>query len=143
VRHERPQGFIRVWPDLAQLRHSCAPNSSVVVVGKYALLHVLLWCVRRAPLMCGPTLRCCSTPFILTDLLCSYVSVSAACILFFCCQVRHERPQGFIGVWPDLALLRHSCAPNSSVVVVGKYALLHATADLDPGTEVTFNKLGR
>uniref|UniRef100_A0A383VNI3 SET domain-containing protein n=1 Tax=Tetradesmus obliquus TaxID=3088 RepID=A0A383VNI3_TETOB len=57
-------------------------------------------------------------------------------------QVRHERPQGFIGVWPELALLRHSCAPNSSVVVVGKHMLLHATADLDPGTEVTFNKLG-
>jgi SET and MYND domain-containing protein len=63
--------------------------------------------------------------------------------VFLCCQVRHERPQGFIGVWPDLALLRHSCAPNSSVVVVGKHLLLHATADLDPGTEVTFNKLGR
>jgi hypothetical protein len=58
-------------------------------------------------------------------------------------QVRHERPQGFIGVWPELALLRHSCAPNSSVVVVGKHALLHATADMDADTEVTFNKLGR
>ncbi|KAF6265159.1 hypothetical protein COO60DRAFT_1697986 [Scenedesmus sp. NREL 46B-D3] len=57
-------------------------------------------------------------------------------------QVRHERPQGFIGVWPELALLRHSCAPNSSVVVVGKHALLHATADLDAGSEITFNKLG-
>lgn len=58
-------------------------------------------------------------------------------------QVRHERPQGFLGVWPELAMLRHSCAPNSSVVVVSRYMLLHATEDLDPGAEITSNKIGR
>lgn len=56
--------------------------------------------------------------------------------------MRHERPQGFIGVWPELAFFRHSCVPNTSVVVVGKYLLMHATADLEPGQEFTFNKLG-
>jgi SET and MYND domain-containing protein len=73
----------------------------------------------------------------------SAAAAAAAAAVVAVLQVRHERPQGFIGVWPELALLRHSCAPNSSVVVVGKHALLHATADLEAGTEVTFNKLGR
>lgn len=57
-------------------------------------------------------------------------------------QVRHERPAGFIGVWPELAFVRHSCAPNSSCVVVDRYLLLHATEDMEAGDEVTFNKIG-
>ena len=57
-------------------------------------------------------------------------------------QVRHERPTGFIGIWPEFAFMRHSCTPNTSVVVVNRYMLLHATDELPAGQEVTVNKLG-
>lgn len=57
-------------------------------------------------------------------------------------QVRHERPAGFIGVWPEFSLLRHSCSPNSSAVVVDRFMLVHATEDIPDGGEVTANKLG-
>jgi SET and MYND domain-containing protein len=56
--------------------------------------------------------------------------------------VRHERPNGFIGVWPEFSLLRHSCAPNSSACVVDNFMLVHATDDIPERGEVTANKLG-
>lgn len=40
-------------------------------------------------------------------------------------------------------MLRHSCAPNTSVCVVDKYLLLHANKDMPAAAELTTNKLGR
>jgi len=59
-------------------------------------------------------------------------------------QLRHQLPVGFIGVWPELAALRHSCAPNTAVTVVGGgYALVHAARELEAGAALTTNKIGR
>jgi hypothetical protein len=58
-------------------------------------------------------------------------------------QLRHEMPVGFIGVWPELAALRHSCAPNTAVAVVGGgHAFVHAARDLETGEALTGNKIG-
>jgi hypothetical protein len=58
--------------------------------------------------------------------------------------VRHRAPLGCIGVWPELAVMRHSCAPNTSMLLLpGGAALFHATTILAAGSELTFNKLGK
>ena len=59
-------------------------------------------------------------------------------------QLRHELPVGFIGVWPDLAAMRHSCAPNTSFTVLGGgYGYIHAARDVEPAAVLTANKIGR
>lgn len=58
-------------------------------------------------------------------------------------QLRHEKPLGFIGVWPEVAAMRHSCAPNTSLAVVGGgFALVHAARELGQGEALTTNKIG-
>jgi hypothetical protein len=58
-------------------------------------------------------------------------------------QLRHELPVGFIGVWPELAAMRHSCVPNTAVAIVGGgYAFIHAAAEAEAGTPLTTNKIG-
>ncbi|GBF94541.1 hypothetical protein Rsub_07075 [Raphidocelis subcapitata] len=58
-------------------------------------------------------------------------------------QLRHELPVGFIGVWPELAAMHHSCAPNTAVAVLGGgHAFVHAARDLAPGEALTTNKIG-
>ena len=59
-------------------------------------------------------------------------------------QLRHELPAGFIGVWPELAALRHSCAPNTAVAVVGRggHMFVHATREVEAGEALTANKIG-
>lgn len=57
--------------------------------------------------------------------------------------MRHQKPMGFIGVWPEFTMLNHSCAPNVSVTVVGDRMLLHASADVPAGGELTTNYIGR
>jgi hypothetical protein len=58
-------------------------------------------------------------------------------------QLRHQLPVGFIGVWPELAAMRHSCSPNTAVTVVGGgYAFLHAAGEAAVGTPLTTNKIG-
>lgn len=60
------------------------------------------------------------------------------------CQLRHELPVGFIGVWPDLAALGHSCEPNTAFAVLpGGHGYLHAARDVDAGGALTTNKIGR
>jgi hypothetical protein len=58
-------------------------------------------------------------------------------------QVRHQAPLGFLGLWPEFALLNHSCAPNVSVTVVKGAMLVHATDTLQPGDELATSYLGR
>jgi hypothetical protein len=60
-------------------------------------------------------------------------------------QLRRETPGPFAGLWPELALLRHSCAPNVSVVPLrGGKLFLHAARTVDAGQEATFGaRLGR
>ena len=35
-------------------------------------------------------------------------------------------PSGFIGLWPEVPLLAHSCVPNTAMAVVGDRLLVHA-----------------
>jgi hypothetical protein len=60
-------------------------------------------------------------------------------------QLRREAPGPFAGLWPELALLRHSCAPNVSAVALrGGRLFLHAARTVDAGAEATFGgRLGR
>ncbi|KAI8469947.1 MAG: hypothetical protein J3K34DRAFT_521745 [Monoraphidium minutum] len=58
-------------------------------------------------------------------------------------QLRREVPRGFLGVWPELAAMRHSCAPNTAVAVVGGgHAFVHAAKDIAAGDALTTNKIG-
>lgn len=57
-------------------------------------------------------------------------------------QARHERPSGFAGLWPEFSLLGHSCAPNTSLLVVGDRLFVHAVNDVPKGTPLTRNYLG-
>ena len=41
-------------------------------------------------------------------------------------QVRQQMPSGFIGLWPEVPLLAHSCIPNTAMTVVGDRLLVHA-----------------
>lgn len=33
-------------------------------------------------------------------------------------QLRHQKPVGYVGLWPEFSLLNHSCLPNTAQVVV-------------------------
>ncbi|GFR47378.1 hypothetical protein Agub_g9091, partial [Astrephomene gubernaculifera] len=59
-----------------------------------------------------------------------------------CMQARHQKPLGYAGLWPELSLLGHSCAPNTSQLVVADRLLLHATDELPAGTPLTRNRVG-
>ena len=58
------------------------------------------------------------------------------------------RPQdtellAFNGLWPEFALLNHSCAPNTSALVVGGRLLLRAARPVLEGDELTTSYLGQ
>ncbi len=57
-------------------------------------------------------------------------------------QTRHEKPLGYVGLWPEAALLAHSCVPNTSQVVVGDRLFLHSIGELPRGTPLTRNQIG-
>lgn len=54
-------------------------------------------------------------------------------------QLRHQTPVGFIGVWPEFALMEHSCVPNTSVCVVKDRMFVHAVEDIPAGFPLTAN----
>lgn len=51
-------------------------------------------------------------------------------------------PGSCAGLWPELALLNHSCAPNAIVVVVGGAAYVRAARPIVEGEEVVVSYLG-
>lgn len=56
--------------------------------------------------------------------------------------VRGGVGQSFLGLWPELALVNHSCVPNALTYVVGDHLYLRAIRDIPPGRQVTKNYLG-
>jgi hypothetical protein len=57
--------------------------------------------------------------------------------------LRELSPESVTGLWPEFALLNHSCAPNTVAVVVGQYLLLRATAPVLAGEELNCSYLGQ
>jgi SET and MYND domain-containing protein len=57
--------------------------------------------------------------------------------------LRELTPESVTGLWPEFALLNHSCAPNTVAVVVGQYLLLRATAPVLAGEELSCSYLGQ
>ncbi|KAG1663734.1 hypothetical protein FOA52_006103 [Chlamydomonas sp. UWO 241] len=58
------------------------------------------------------------------------------------CALRGEGPLGHIGVWPEVAMVNHSCAPNATCLTLGDRLLVRASEDIPLGTEVTLNWVG-
>jgi SET and MYND domain-containing protein len=51
--------------------------------------------------------------------------------------LRELDPEAVAGLWPEFVLLNHSCVPNTLAVCVGRYLLLHVTAAVLQGEELT------
>jgi SET and MYND domain-containing protein len=51
--------------------------------------------------------------------------------------LRELDPEAVAGLWLEYALLNHSCVPNTLAVCVGRYLLLHVTAAVMQGEELT------
>ncbi|PNW71670.1 hypothetical protein CHLRE_16g664000v5 [Chlamydomonas reinhardtii] len=56
--------------------------------------------------------------------------------------LRKERSEAVIGVWPEFALLNHSCAPNTVAFNVGQSLVVQAAAEIEQGQEATTCYLG-
>mmetsp|Transcript_5502 Transcript_5502/g.9537 ORF Transcript_5502/g.9537 Transcript_5502/m.9537 type:complete len:658 (+) Transcript_5502:2-1975(+) len=56
--------------------------------------------------------------------------------------VRHQKPIGFIGLWAEHSLINHSCAPNTSAIVVEDRMLIHSAQPVEAGEELTRNYSG-
>ncbi|KAG2497109.1 hypothetical protein HYH03_004700 [Edaphochlamys debaryana] len=59
------------------------------------------------------------------------------------CALRAEEPRGHIGLFPEFAMLNHSCAPNTVNYCVGDAMVVRAVAPIKAGQEVTICYLGR
>ncbi|GIL75640.1 hypothetical protein Vretimale_15190 [Volvox reticuliferus] len=57
-------------------------------------------------------------------------------------QARHQKPVGYVGLWPEAALVGHSCVPNTSQLVVADRMFVHLTEELPPGAHLTRNLIG-
>jgi len=58
-------------------------------------------------------------------------------------QLRQQEPlQSYCGLWPEFALLNHSCSPNTVYLVVGGWLLLRAARPIAEGTELTTCHIG-
>jgi hypothetical protein len=57
--------------------------------------------------------------------------------------LRELDPEAVTGLWPEYALLNHSCSPNTVAVVVGRYLLLQAVTPVLKGEELTGSYLGK
>ncbi|GAX85031.1 hypothetical protein CEUSTIGMA_g12451.t1 [Chlamydomonas eustigma] len=58
------------------------------------------------------------------------------------CNLREEESKGHIGLWPEAALINHSCAPNATCYAVGQQLVIRVTEEIPSGQEVTLNWLG-
>ncbi|GIL88422.1 hypothetical protein Vretimale_14985 [Volvox reticuliferus] len=59
-----------------------------------------------------------------------------------CSQLRKEASEAIIGIWPEFALMNHSCAPNTTTFSVGQMLLVQAVKDIPGGAQVTTSYLG-
>ncbi|KAF5829076.1 hypothetical protein DUNSADRAFT_16609 [Dunaliella salina] len=58
-------------------------------------------------------------------------------------QLRQQEPlQSYCGLWPEFALLNHSCSPNTVHLVVGGWLLLRAARPIAEGAELTTCHIG-
>ncbi|PNH06639.1 hypothetical protein TSOC_006938, partial [Tetrabaena socialis] len=57
-------------------------------------------------------------------------------------QARHQKPVGHVALWPELPLLGHSCAPNTSQMVIADRLFLHVTDEMPAGGVLTRNMIG-
>ncbi|EFJ50130.1 hypothetical protein VOLCADRAFT_104079 [Volvox carteri f. nagariensis] len=57
-------------------------------------------------------------------------------------QARHQKPMGYVGLWPEAALMGHSCVPNTSQLVVADRMFVHLAEELPPGASLTRNLIG-
>ncbi|GAX80730.1 hypothetical protein CEUSTIGMA_g8165.t1 [Chlamydomonas eustigma] len=55
-----------------------------------------------------------------------------------CCG---QKVTSFLGLWPEVAMINHSCAPNALRVLLGDRMLVRATRNLLKGEEVTLSYL--
>ncbi|GAX75002.1 hypothetical protein CEUSTIGMA_g2448.t1 [Chlamydomonas eustigma] len=56
---------------------------------------------------------------------------------------RQETATSHIGVWPEMSMLNHSCAPNAINYVLGNSIVIRAAGSIKAGDEVTISYLGR
>ncbi|GLI66882.1 hypothetical protein VaNZ11_010880, partial [Volvox africanus] len=59
-----------------------------------------------------------------------------------CTKLRKEASEAIIGIWPEFALMNHSCAPNTTTFTVGQMLLVQAVRDVPRGAQVTTSYLG-
>ncbi|GIL64207.1 hypothetical protein Vafri_18177, partial [Volvox africanus] len=59
-----------------------------------------------------------------------------------CTQLRKEASEAIIGIWPEFALMNHSCAPNTTTFTIGQMLLVQAVRDIPRGAQVTTSYLG-
>ncbi|KAL6759949.1 hypothetical protein V8C86DRAFT_2564301 [Haematococcus lacustris] len=57
-------------------------------------------------------------------------------------RCRNEATQVVTGLWPEAALLNHSCVPNTSACCIGGRLVIRTTASVYSGDELTLNYLG-
>eukprot|EP00798_Chlamydomonas_sp_ICE-L_P026296 gene26296-17388_t len=56
-------------------------------------------------------------------------------------ELRDQEAEAFNGLWPEFALLNHSCAPNTMHLIVGGVLLLRAARTIPEGEELTTSYL--
>eukprot|EP00775_Hariotina_reticulata_P012152 gene12152-12290_t len=57
--------------------------------------------------------------------------------------LRELDPEAVTGLWPEYALLNHSCSPNTVAVVIGRCLLLRTVVPVLKGEELTGSYLGK
>uniref|UniRef100_A0A7R9VHC9 SET domain-containing protein n=1 Tax=Chlamydomonas euryale TaxID=1486919 RepID=A0A7R9VHC9_9CHLO len=57
------------------------------------------------------------------------------------CEARQEDDSAYVGLWPEYALLNHSCAPNTSATLVGDRLVIRASRAIERGSDVTVSYL--
>eukprot|EP00879_Flechtneria_rotunda_P014654 GHRR01015313.1.p1 GENE.GHRR01015313.1~~GHRR01015313.1.p1 ORF type:complete len:503 (+),score=115.18 GHRR01015313.1:615-2123(+) len=55
---------------------------------------------------------------------------------------QHDDPKTLVGIWPELALMPHSCCPNTTVLVHKSAAIVHSSRSIPKQAAVYQNLLG-
>lgn len=112
-------------------------SSSPAASGSLTSLDVKFWSSRGNNDSSAPTIESKRLMRIIRDYTCTDTQPDTASS-----QVRRSMPLGFIGIWPELPLITHSCAPNTAITVVGDRILIHAAKEIVKGEALTRNLIG-